>query len=189
MPSEWLTYAAAGERLGLRPESIRQKAFRNHWPKRLGNDGFAQVKIDIAETLAAAPPRRPRSGLVAAERLRQDTRRDTPEAETPLAAEPDHAHVVATLHARIVDLQAELMQLHVDRERERAELQADVADARQDRDRERSRADIERAHVERLTDEIATLARALADAAAGSREGAWRWPAWVERLVHRSAVA
>ena len=67
--------------------------------------------------------------------------------------------------------------------------QAEGAEARQDRARARSRADIERAHVERLTDEIATLARALADAAAGSREGAWRWPAWVERLVHRSAVA
>ena len=188
MPSEWLTYAAAGERLGLRPESIRQKAFRNHWPKRLGNDGFAQVKIDIAETLASAPPKRPRSGLVAAERLRLDKGRD--DGDEQAAAEAEHGHIMATLHARIVDLQAELMQLHVDRERERAELQADVADARQDRDRERSRADVERAHVERLTDEIATLARALADAAAGTREGSgWRWPSWVDRLVHRSAVA
>ena len=80
MPSEWLTYAAAGERLGLRPESVRQKAFRNHWPKRLGNDGFAQVKLDIAETLAAAPPRRPRSGLVAAERLRDRSTLSDPSA-------------------------------------------------------------------------------------------------------------
>jgi len=39
----WLTYAEAGDRLGVSPEAVRAKAARKHWRRQIGNDGRARV--------------------------------------------------------------------------------------------------------------------------------------------------
>jgi hypothetical protein len=41
----WLTYAEAGERLGVSPEAARARAARRGWRRRLGNDGRAVVML------------------------------------------------------------------------------------------------------------------------------------------------
>jgi hypothetical protein len=39
----WLTYAQAGDRLGVSPEAVRAKAARKRWRRQIGNDGLARV--------------------------------------------------------------------------------------------------------------------------------------------------
>jgi hypothetical protein len=58
--TEWLTYAEAGERLGVSPEAIRARAIRGHWRRQVGNDGLARVMVP-AEILRA-PDQRPVNG-------------------------------------------------------------------------------------------------------------------------------
>lgn len=41
----WMTYAEAGERLGIKPESVKRRARLKAWPKRIGNDGLARVQV------------------------------------------------------------------------------------------------------------------------------------------------
>jgi hypothetical protein len=43
--TEWLTYAEAGERLGVSPEAIRARAIRGHWRRQVGNDGLARIVV------------------------------------------------------------------------------------------------------------------------------------------------
>ena len=50
MAEEWLTYSDLGERLGISSEAARQKAIRDRWPRRLAEDGRAQVQVDIEAT-------------------------------------------------------------------------------------------------------------------------------------------
>lgn len=45
----WLTYAEAGQALGMRPDSAKRLSFRRHWPRRTGNDGLARVGVPAAE--------------------------------------------------------------------------------------------------------------------------------------------
>ena len=42
---EWLTYAEAGERLAIKPESVKRRARSRNWPRKVGNDGLARVLI------------------------------------------------------------------------------------------------------------------------------------------------
>lgn len=42
---EWLTYAEASERLGIKPESVKRRARSRKWPRRVGNDGAARVLV------------------------------------------------------------------------------------------------------------------------------------------------
>lgn len=44
--TEWLTYKDLAQRLGIKPESVRQKAMRGKWPKRTNNAGKVEVEID-----------------------------------------------------------------------------------------------------------------------------------------------
>jgi len=41
----WLTYAEAGQRLGVSPEAVRAKAIRRGWRRQQGNDGKARVQL------------------------------------------------------------------------------------------------------------------------------------------------
>jgi len=41
----WLTYAEAGQRLGVSPEAVRAKAIRRGWRRQHGNDGKARVRL------------------------------------------------------------------------------------------------------------------------------------------------
>jgi hypothetical protein len=43
MAEDWYTYAQLGERLGISPAAVRQKAIRARWPRRPANDGKTQV--------------------------------------------------------------------------------------------------------------------------------------------------
>lgn len=43
--TEWLTYAQAGERLGITAEAVRAKAIRQRWRRMPGNDGKALVQL------------------------------------------------------------------------------------------------------------------------------------------------
>ena len=52
-PSEWLTYKAAGERLGLRPAIVAACARRDRWPMRKRND-TGEPKVEVPGVLLAA---------------------------------------------------------------------------------------------------------------------------------------
>src|SRR5215207_1180771 len=52
--SVWLTYAELGDRLGISPASVKRRANRRKWPKRIGNDGLSLVAVP-AEVLEAGP--------------------------------------------------------------------------------------------------------------------------------------
>ena len=55
----WMTYRAAGERMGLQPSAVAARARRGKWPKRLRNDtGEAEVLVP-AEALAPSPVKPP----------------------------------------------------------------------------------------------------------------------------------
>jgi hypothetical protein len=45
MDEAWLTYRQAGDKLGVSPQAVRQKAIRGRWPRTRGNDGQARVQI------------------------------------------------------------------------------------------------------------------------------------------------
>lgn len=45
----WLTYAEAGQALGMQPSSVKRLSFRRKWPRRTGNDGLARVGVPVAE--------------------------------------------------------------------------------------------------------------------------------------------
>lgn len=58
-PSLWMTYKAAGERMGLQPSAVAARARRGRWPKRLRNDtGEAEVLVP-AEALDTSPAKPP----------------------------------------------------------------------------------------------------------------------------------
>ena len=52
-PSEWLTYKAAGERLGLRPAAVAACARRDRWPMRKRND-TGEPEVEVPGVLFAA---------------------------------------------------------------------------------------------------------------------------------------
>ena len=51
----WLTYAQAGEHLGLSPEAVRHRARRSGWRTQPGNDGRTLVLIPDAEVIDVRP--------------------------------------------------------------------------------------------------------------------------------------
>jgi hypothetical protein len=140
MGDRWLSYADAAAALGMTPESVRQRARREHWRKQLGNDGKALI-------LVPADTDRIPAG---------DTDGEAPASRPMKRPEPDTA--LAILQARLAETEARATELRADVERERSE-----------RLQERERAD-------RLTDEVASLARQLAQAVqeAGARESGLR---------------
>ena len=46
---EWLTYQQTGERLGISPEAVRQRARRLHWRHQRGNDGRTLIQLPESE--------------------------------------------------------------------------------------------------------------------------------------------
>ena len=57
---QWMTYAEAGERLGVSAEAVRHRVIRGHWRRQVGNDGLARIMLpdDLP-----APVERPLNGL------------------------------------------------------------------------------------------------------------------------------
>jgi hypothetical protein len=56
----WLTYAEAGERLGVSAEAVRHRVIRGHWRRQVGNDGLARI---ILPDDLPPPVQRPLNGL------------------------------------------------------------------------------------------------------------------------------
>ena len=58
----WMTYDEAGQRLGIKSDSVRRRAASRKWPKRIGNDRLARVGIPadvIPDATPAFPPDNP----------------------------------------------------------------------------------------------------------------------------------
>lgn len=55
IPRRFLTYAAAGELLGINAPSVKRRAQREGWPRQPGNEGLALVGVP-EEILAAREP-------------------------------------------------------------------------------------------------------------------------------------
>ena len=45
MSGEWLTYAEAATRLGIKADSVKKRAARRHWPRTAGNDGKTRIQL------------------------------------------------------------------------------------------------------------------------------------------------
>jgi hypothetical protein len=85
----WLTYAEAGQRLGVSPEAARAKAARKRWRRQVGNDGLARVLLpgDLPVTARSRTPRD-----------RPVTSRST----------PGHVQLIKTLESHVESLKAQL---------------------------------------------------------------------------------
>ena len=85
----WLTYAEAGQRLGVSPEAARAKAARKRWRRQVGNDGLARVLLpgDLPVTARARTPGD-----------RPGTSRST----------PGHVQLIKTLELHVESLKAQL---------------------------------------------------------------------------------
>jgi DNA repair exonuclease SbcCD ATPase subunit len=130
MTDKWLSYADAAAALGMTPESVRQRARREHWRKQLGNDGKALV-------LVPADTDRVPAG---------DTDDDTPASRPVKRPEPDTA--LAVLQTKLAEAETRISELRHDVERERAE-----------RSRERERADHLTDEIANLARQLAQVAQ------------------------------
>ena len=121
----WLSYAQAGDLLGLSPEAVRHRARRNSWRTQPGNDGRTLVMIPD-EDVAVASSRPP---VHTADRAPVRT--------------PDHEAEIARAHAR-----AERADERADEAAKRADVALALADrtlsqladvtARMDQERQRA---------------------------------------------------
>lgn len=138
----WMTYADAAALLGVQVDSLRHRARREHWGKRMGNEGKALVLVPLD---TVPPPGEPLGELGGDASAGPVSHRP---ARRPDDREEDR---VAAHLARIAEL-----------ERRVGELGADLAAARGERDREREERHSERDRADRVTAELADLARQFA---------------------------
>lgn len=96
MSGDWLTYAEAAERLGIKPESVKKRAIRRGWPRQQGNDGLARVRLpdDLPAHTVPGPVTRPTAG---------DATGDTEIRERLASAETE----IRLLRERLDDLTAD----------------------------------------------------------------------------------
>jgi predicted flap endonuclease-1-like 5' DNA nuclease len=105
-PELWLTYEEAAGRLQIKPDSVRRRAAARKWPRRLGNDGKARVRIPED----ALPP---------------DVKGDVTPILTPDAsAELNEARVeISALKAELAGVRDRLSDTQTDRDRWRAQAE------------------------------------------------------------------
>jgi|SRR5208282_2966422 len=114
----WLTYAEAGDRLGVSPEAVRAKAARKRWRRQIGNDGRAKVWLPDGERAAGDLP---------------VTTRAREPGEPPVTTRSPRAHhpvapaLVTALESHIKTLQGENEALKERLEARDAELTAERA--------------------------------------------------------------
>lgn len=114
-----MTYADAAALLGIKAESVKRQARAKHWPKMLGNDGRALVKVpDLPppggvrgsspedgsppKILPAPPPDDTREKLAAAETEVRLLRERLADLTTDRDALRDALERAASSHAEIV---------------------------------------------------------------------------------------
>jgi hypothetical protein len=150
MPIEQLTYAQIAERLGVSTEAARAIVKRHRLPRSRSNDGKTLAAIDLEEIRHKPLPARSPRG--------------------------DHAvtDVVATLKAKVADLEAEL-----------AAEQQRSAGHRSDYERERERADRMVTAQDRMVAELENL-RTLLEVAQQSAQvvtpRTWSELSWRQRI-------
>jgi hypothetical protein len=178
MATRNLTYAELAEIWGVSRDAARKKVEGLRLPRKLGNDGKTRVTIDLEEVSHARKVSRPETG--------GRPPGDLPETDPGGRAEagrspPPEAPEVVALRARLVDLEARAAELRADLEREREETARERGERLQERER-----------AERLSGEVAALARDLARSveAGADREralqaelAALRSRSWWRRLV------
>lgn len=96
MPGDWLTYAEAAKRLGIKPESVKKRAIRRGWPRQTGNDGLARIRLpdDLPAPHVSGPISSPAA---------PDTTGDSEIREKLAAAETE----IRLLRERLTDLDAD----------------------------------------------------------------------------------
>jgi predicted RNase H-like nuclease (RuvC/YqgF family) len=150
---EWLTYAQLGERWGISPAAVRQKAIRARWPRRPANDGKTLVRPAL-EDVRVPSPRKPK---------------DAPSTNArPTAVErPSDTRTIAALERHIETLKAAAAatEARVEQERTRADrLQEELlelAKSRADLTGKLVQAEREAACAPVLRETVTTLRAAL----------------------------
>jgi hypothetical protein len=115
MAEAWFNYADLGLALGISPEAARQKALRGRWRRQRGNDGRAQVLVDIEAQRTSHVPRK-RSDNTAVEH---------PSNTRTIAALEGH---IATLKADLTKADALAKLRHGEVEAVRKQLDANIAE-------------------------------------------------------------
>lgn len=134
----WLTYAEAGQLLGVSSEAARQMARRKGWPRRTPNERGAVAHIQVPADLGTVRPRTAINGGRTPVDLGTNGSRSV--ADERPDATPDILRTVqATVELLMMPIREQL-----DRERQRA-------------DEERGRADRERERADRAERRITEL--------------------------------
>jgi hypothetical protein len=130
MATEWISYTALGERLGISPEAARQKAIRAKWTRKPANDGKTLVLVDF-DDLRPNPVRRTKERVS-----------DTPSEQPSDTRMPDATIAAVEALSRHIDrLEAELTAVKAERDQAReaamqvTALKATIAAIEGDRDR------------------------------------------------------
>jgi hypothetical protein len=61
---QWMTYADAGNRLGINAEAVRRRADRGKWARMPGNDGRTRVQVPDDARATQAPTVRADTGAL-----------------------------------------------------------------------------------------------------------------------------
>jgi hypothetical protein len=143
---EWLTYAEAGERLGVSPEAVRAKAIRKAWRRQAGNDGKARILVP--PEILHASVQQPLHG------------RSTPVVQQPINGRSSPVRKLGD-QGMLTALREHISTLRDDNERLRGDLAAE---------KERSAsAAAALAHADRATTELKTDIERLTAELAGER--------------------
>jgi hypothetical protein len=121
MSEQWLDYRQLGELWQMSPKAARTRARRGRFPRRVGNQGQAEVLVDTD-----APVRRPRPPRAAGQ-SQTTTTTPAPDAESPSAVT---LKALEALQGHIDTLKAELAKaeaLAADRGQEAAAAREQVA--------------------------------------------------------------
>ena len=101
-----MTYAEAGERLGIKPESVKRRARLKAWPKRIGNDGLARVQVPGMSDPPDHPADSPRTNhpQIRPESPDDDTRERLASAETEVRLLRERVEDLTTERDRLLTL-------------------------------------------------------------------------------------
>jgi hypothetical protein len=183
----WLTYAAAGELLGISPEAVRQLARRRGWPRRTPNAYGVQAQILMPEDVLV----RPRPGLTGGQPPYERGMTEQRVSGLDRADEPgdrafENADLIRifrdTVEGLVTPLREQLTTANQWAEAERA--RADRAERHLEE--ERGCVDEERRRIDELRTALDRMRVELADAVAAERIAAGEATglrAEVERLI------